>query len=143
MVSTLCRVKLQLSYIEDTHYVRMKQRTLVQRDRLGWLKHDQASIGSRCLTVDVPDAPCKDYAESLTLWRRIFLIGCIQHDMIALCEPVIILYGLIPVTLVAWSLSFSPAASIILVEWMIVLLMEQQVVIHHSVLCKLNRWLFC
>ena len=49
----------------------------------------------------------KDYTESLTLWRRIFLIGCIQHDMFALCEPVIILYGLIPVTLAVWSLSFS------------------------------------
>ena len=54
----------------------------------------------------------KGYTESLTLSRRIFLIGCIQHDMIALCEPVIILYGLIPVTLAAWSLSFpSPACS--------------------------------
>ena len=51
--------------------------------------------------------PCKDYTESLTLWRRIFLIGCIQHDMIAVCEPVIILYGLIPVTFAALSLSFS------------------------------------
>ena len=52
----------------------------------------------------------KDYTESQTLWRRIFLIGCIQHDMFALCEPVIILYGPIPVTLAAWSLSFSSAA---------------------------------
>ena len=67
-------------------------------------------LSSVFLTVDIPDAPCKDFAESLTLWRRIFLIGCIQHDMIALCEPVIILYGLIPVTLAAWSLSFSSAA---------------------------------
>ena len=49
----------------------------------------------------------KDCIESLTLWRRISLIGCIQHDMIALGEPVIILYGLIPVTLAAWSLLFS------------------------------------
>ena len=49
----------------------------------------------------------KDYTESLTLWRRIFLIGCIQHDMFALCEPVIILYGLIHMTLAALSLSFS------------------------------------
>ena len=47
------------------------------------------------------------YTESLALWRRIFLIGCIQHDMFALCEPVIILYGLIPETLAALSLSFS------------------------------------
>ena len=38
------------------------------------------------------------------------LFGCIQHDMTALCEPVIILCGLIPVTLTAWSLSFSSAA---------------------------------
>ena len=51
----------------------------------------------------------KDYTESLTLSRRLFLIGCIQHDMIALCEPVIILYGLIPVALAALSLSFSKA----------------------------------
>ena len=72
--------------------------------------------------------------ESLTLWRRIFLIGCVQHDMIALCEPVIILYGHIPVTLAAWSLSFSSAACIILVEWMIILLMEHQVVTLHSLL---------
>ena len=49
----------------------------------------------------------KDCIESLTLWRRISLIGCIQHTMIALGEPVIILYGLIPVTLAAWSLLFS------------------------------------
>ena len=103
-------------------------------------RHDVSSV---FLTVDVADAPCKGYAESLTLWRRIFLIGCIQHAMIALCEPVIILYGLIPVTLVAWSLSFSSAACIIFVERMIVLLMEQRVVTHHSVLFKLNGWLFC
>ena len=45
--------------------------------------------------------------ESLTLWRQISMIGCIQHDMIALGEPVIIRYGLIPVTLDAWSLLFS------------------------------------
>ena len=49
----------------------------------------------------------KDYTESLALWRRIFLIGCIQHDMFALCEPVITLYELIPETLAALSLSFS------------------------------------
>ena len=78
-----------------------------------------------------------------TLWRRIFLIGCIQHDMIALCEPVIILCGLILVTLVAWSLSFSSAVCIILVEWMIVLLMGLQVVSHHSVLFRLNGRFFC
>ena len=41
----------------------------------------------------------KDYTESLTLSRRIFLIGCIQHDMIAFCEPVVVLYRLITVTL--------------------------------------------
>ena len=80
---------------------------------------------------------------SLTLWRRIFLFGSIQHDLIALCEPVIILCGLIPVTLAAWSLSFSSAACIILVEWIIVLLMEHGVVTHHSVLFRLNGWLFC
>ena len=45
--------------------------------------------------------------ESLTLLRRVFLIGCIQHAMIALGEPVIIRYGLIPVTLAAWFLLFS------------------------------------
>ena len=45
--------------------------------------------------------------ESLTLWRQISMIGCIQHDMIALGEPVFIRYGLIPVTLSAWSLLFS------------------------------------
>ena len=45
--------------------------------------------------------------ESLILWRQISMIGCIQHDMIALGEPVIIRYGLILVTLAAWSLSFS------------------------------------
>ena len=83
------------------------------------------------------------YTESLTLRRRTFLFGSIQHDMIALCEPVIILCGLIPVTLAAWSLSFSSAACTILVEWIIVLLMEQQVVTHHSVLFRLNGWLFC
>ena len=69
-------------------------------------RHDLSSV---FLTVDVPDAPCKDYTESLALWRRIFLIGCKQHDMFALCEPVIILYGLIPETLAALSLSFSKA----------------------------------
>ena len=52
------------------------------------------------------------------------MIGCIQHDMIALCEPVIILYGHIPMTLAAWSLSFSSAACIILVELMIVLFVD-------------------
>ena len=70
------------------------------------------------------------------------LIGCVQHDMISLCEPVIILYGHIPVTLAAWSLSFSSAACIILVECMIVLFAEQRVVTHHSVLFRLNGWLF-
>ena len=45
--------------------------------------------------------------ESLILWRQISMIGCIQHDMIALCEPVIIRYELIPVTLAALSLLFS------------------------------------
>ena len=45
--------------------------------------------------------------ESLILWRQISMIGCIQHDMIALGEPVIIRYGLIPVTLAPWSLLFS------------------------------------
>ena len=45
--------------------------------------------------------------ESLTLWRRVFLFGCIQHAMIALGEPVIIRYGFIPVTLAACSLLFS------------------------------------
>ena len=69
--------------------------------------HDLSSV---FLTVDVPDTPCKNYTVSLTLWRRIFLIGLIQHDMIALCERLIILYGLNPVTLAAWSLSFSSAA---------------------------------
>ena len=49
----------------------------------------------------------KESIESWKLWRRISLIGCIQHDMIALGEPVIISYGLIPVTLAAWSLLFS------------------------------------
>ena len=49
----------------------------------------------------------KDYTESLTLSRRIFLFGCVQHDMIALCEPVIILDGLTSVTFAALSLSFS------------------------------------
>jgi len=43
----------------------------------------------------------------VTFWRRISLIGCAQHDKIALGEPVIILHGLIPVTLAAWSLLFS------------------------------------
>ena len=46
--------------------------------------------------------------ESLILWRQISMICCIQHDMIALGEPVIIRYELIPVTLAA--LSFSSAA---------------------------------
>ena len=78
----------------------------------------------------------------LTLSRRIFLIGCVQHDMISLCEPVIILYGHIPVTLAAWSFSFSSVAYIILVEWMIVLFVEQRVVTHHPVLFRLNGWLF-
>ena len=84
----------------------------------------------------------KDYTESLTLSRSQFLMSCIQHDTIALCEPVIILYGLISVTLAAWSLSFSSAACIIFVEWIIVLLMEQRVVTDHLVLFRLNGWLF-
>ena len=78
----------------------------------------------------------------MTIGQRMFLIGCIQHVMIALCGPVITLYELIIVTLVAWSFSFSSTACIILVEWMIVLLMEQQVATHHSVLVRLNGWLF-
>ena len=49
----------------------------------------------------------KDRIESLTLWRRVFLVGCILHDMIVLGEPVIIRYELIPVTLSPWSLLFS------------------------------------
>ena len=81
-------------------------------------RHDLSSV---FLTFDVPDAPCKNYAESLTIWRRMFLIGCIQHVVITLCGPVVFLYGLIPVTLAAWSISFTSAACIILVEWMIVL----------------------
>ena len=39
--------------------------------------------------------------------RQISMIGCIQHDMIALGEPVFIRYGLIPGTLDSWSLLFS------------------------------------
>ena len=45
--------------------------------------------------------------ESLTLWRHISMFYCIQHDLIALGEPIIIRYELIPVTLLAWSLLFS------------------------------------
>ena len=49
----------------------------------------------------------KDCIESLLLWRQISMIGCIQHALIALGEPVFIRYGLIPVTLLALSLLFS------------------------------------
>ena len=107
------------------------------------MKRRRHDISSVFLTFVVPDVPCKDYAESVTIGQRIFLIGCIQHVMITLCGPVIILCELITVTLVAWSFSFSSTACIILVEWMIVLLMEQQVVTHPSVLFRLNGWLFC
>ena len=49
----------------------------------------------------------KDCIESLTLWRLISMIGRILLDMIALGEPVIIRYRLIPVVLSSWSLLFS------------------------------------
>ena len=62
----------------------------------------------------------------------------VWHDMMALCDPVIILCRLIPVTLAAWSLSFSSLACIIVVEWMVILLTEHRVVTHYSVLFRLN-----
>ena len=49
----------------------------------------------------------KDCIESLTLLRLISMFGRFLLDMIALGEPVIIRYRLIPVTLSAWSLLFS------------------------------------
>ena len=63
---------------------------------------DPVSCDRRC----VVGCYTKD-CESLTLWRRISMIGCILLDMVTLVEPVIIRYGLIPVTLAAWSLLFS------------------------------------
>ena len=44
---------------------------------------------------------------SLILLRLVSLFCCIQHDMIALGEPIIIRYVLISVTLSAWSFLFS------------------------------------
>ena len=61
----------------------------------------------RVTTRKIATGETKDRIESLLLWRQISMIGCIQHDMIALGEPVFIRYGLIPVTLLAWSLLFS------------------------------------
>ena len=71
-------------------------------------RHDLSSV---FLTFNVPDAPCKDYAESLTIGRRMFLIGCIQHVMITLCGPVIISYGHI--------IQYFSSFSTVQVEWMV------------------------
>ena len=72
---------------------------------------DPVSCERRCVGESLHErlrlARPRNRIESLTLWRRVFLIGCIQHAMIALGEPVIIRYGLIPVTLGPWSLLFS------------------------------------
>lgn len=49
--------------------------------------------------ASTPDAPAVT-----TMWRRVALLLWIQADMMGLGEPVIILYGFVPVTLAAWSL---------------------------------------
>ena len=48
------------------------------------VKRRQHDLSSVFLTFDVPDAPCNDYAESVTIGQRMFLIGCIKHVMITL-----------------------------------------------------------
>ena len=80
---------------------------------LGLTRDDEPCVSTTKVSHYLFVVACQIWSKSVCVIR--FIIGCTQHVMVTLCGPVIILYGLIPVTLVAWSISFSSAACIILV----------------------------